>query len=346
MAIIDKPSSFFLTQIYSGNSFSGRELKGFGFNPDMAWIKRRDNNRSHFISDSVRGGNKQLKPNLTGAETTATGYIQSFIADGFTLGSDGDSNASGGTYVAWAWRASGSTVSNSEGSITSTVSVNETSGCSISTYAGTGGGKTFGHGLGVAPKMFIIKNRSSGDYNWAVWHASLANPATGRLSFTTAATNNNSAYWNNTAPTSTLISLGSDAGGNTNGNNYVCWAFSEKQGYSKMGKYTGNGDANGAFVTTSFRPAFIMLKAVAGTEDWRMYDNKRVGFNSSNFTLYANLNNVEATDIDLDILSNGFKCRRNSGGFNNSGSQYIYIAFAENPFVTSRANGSVPATAR
>jgi hypothetical protein len=348
MAIIDKPSDYFNTKLYTGNG-STQSITGIGFQPDWSWFKVRSEVGSHRLVDAVRGNTKYLYSNATDAEETVATNVTSFDSDGYTLG-NGSINESARTYASWNWLASNTTASNTDGNITSTVSANTTSGFSIVSYTGTGGGKTVGHGLGVAPKMFILKNRSSGDYNWSVWHGDLSTPTTARLSInTTAAQSNNSSYWNDGVPNSTILNLGSDAGGNASGDNYIAYCFAEKQGYSKFGSYTGNGSTDGTFVYTGFKPAFVMTKRTDTTSNWHMYDSKRDVDNGVTFELRANNTDAETDVFDViaeyraDFLSNGFKVKTTQSSMNASGGSYIYMAFAENPFVTSTG---VPACAR
>ena len=339
---INKSDDYFTTQTYSGNSFDGRELLNFGFAPDMAWVKRRDAARSHFIADTIRGGNKQLKVNLTGAETTYTGYIQSFLSDGFSLGADGDSNATGGTYVSWAWKGGGASSANTDGSISSTVSANTTSGFSVVTFTGTEANATVGHGLSSAPKMIIVKNRNIAS-QWYSYHSSLGATKTVKLN-TTDAEATVSVVWNDTAPTSSVFSVGTGNEVNGSGNSMIAYCFAEKQGFSKFGSYTGNGNADGTFVYTGFKPAFVMYKqsSLAG-EYWHIQDSTRNPNNGVDKDLYPNLSNAESTysSPSVDFVSNGFKFKTSATGMNTSGATYIYMAFAEQPLV-----GDNPATAR
>jgi hypothetical protein len=315
----------------------------------MVWTKARSGTygtQDHAIIDVVRGVTKTIRPNQTSTEGTETNTITSFDTDGYTIGGDnGKFNQSSTEYVSWNWLANGSGSANTDGTISSTVSANTTSGFSIVSYTGTGSVGTVGHGLGVAPAMIITKNRDSGGSGyWGVYHQSLGN---GKALFLnrTDASGTNVAYWNNTSPTSSIITLGSNHG--TNGPHaMICYAFAEKQGFSKFGSYTGNGNADGTFVYTGFKPAFIIIKgAVSGNgnaaQSWELYDNKRLGYNVDNNSIFPNTNSAESTGDRIDILSNGFKIRINSDGVNDNNSTYIYMAFAEQPLV-----GDNPATAR
>jgi hypothetical protein len=340
---LDKPTDYFNTVLYVGNN-STNVITGVGFQPDFVWLKDRVNANSHNVYDVVRGTTKALLPNLTNAEITRTTGLTSFDSDGFTLGSYGGHNESSGN-VAWNWLAdntSGS--SNTDGSITSTVSANTTSGFSIVSYTGNGTLSTVGHGLSSSPSFFVIKDRDNGTYDWFAYHKSLGATKYLRLSGTDASTTS-SVLWNDTEPTSSVFTIGgSFLGGNTNGNNYIAYCFAEVKGFSKIGSYVGNGNADGTFVYTGFKPAFVLLKNYGAAGDsWQLHDNKRLGYNVDNNILFPNTSGTESTADVIDILSNGFKLRTTASGWNSSGGSYIYMCFAENPFVTST---SIPCTAR
>ncbi len=273
-------------------------------------------------------------------------------SDGFVLteGNHGTSsirsllnNHSGSTHVAWGWKAGGSASSNSDGATSSSVSANTTAGFSIMTYTGTGSTTTLGHGLGVVPKWIIVKNRGRVK-DWCVYHVSLGETHKIELNDSQAASDDN-AVWNDTAPTSSVFTVGpSDERTNASSDTYVAYCFAEKKGYSKFGSYTGNGNADGTFVYTGFKPAYLLIKNISsGSTNWHIYDNKRLGYNVDNNMSRANLSNADQTDDDLDIVSNGFKLRRVTSALSTSGDTYIYMAFAESPFVNS--NG-VPNNAR
>jgi len=339
---INKGSSYFNTVLYTGNG-STQSITGVGFQPDWVWVKSRSGAFNHEVIDVIRGGGVGLFPNLTNAESGGRA-LSGFISDGFTLnGNDTTSNNSGSTYASWNWKANGAGVSNTSGTISSTVSANTTAGFSIVSYTGNGSaGATVGHGLGAVPKMIIIKNRDDTD-SWEIYHASLG--ATKYMQFTTAAAATNINRWNDTAPTSSVFSLGTEAGVNQSTENFIAYCFADVKGYSKFGSYTGNGSTNGTFVYTGFKPAFIMLKSSSsGAVGWITHDNKRIGFNPNNYYVEPNNSNAESADTDkILLLSNGFKLISTSASWNSSGETYIYMAFAENPFVTS---GGIPTTAR
>jgi hypothetical protein len=343
MAIIDKPSDYFNTKLYTGTGGSSNSVTGVGFQPDWLWLKSRSNTYPHFIYDVVRTNRSALFSNNTNAEDTgASNQMTSFNSDGFTVVDDGGSvgtNASGATFASWNWKANGAGSANTDGSISSTVSANTTSGFSIVSYTGTGSVATVGHGLGVAPKMILFKNRTTAS-NWLVYHEAIGNTKNLYLDATNAE-HDRSDTFNDTSPTSSVFTVGT-ADLNTSANSIIAYCFAEKQGYSKFGSYTGNGSADGTFVYTGFKPAFIIVKSATEARNWRLWDNKRSTYNLTDKILYPDLSNAEATgDSEIDMLSNGFKLRKTSD--NTSGETYIYMAFAENPFVTSTG---VPATAR
>ncbi len=339
---VNKSTDYFNTKLYTGNG-STQSITGVGFAPDMVWTKKRSATDFHAINDKVRGALKIIFPNTTDAEDTSSGCLTSFDSDGFSLGSNSGFNANTATFASWNWLANGAGSSNTDGSITSTVSANTTSGFSISTYTGTGANATVGHGLGVAPSIVLCKNTSTTS-NWEMYHSSIGAGGQITLNNTNAAGNDGNILWNSTAPTSSLFSVGTNVATNNSGSTMIAYCFAEKTGFSKFGEYTGNENANGTFVYTGFKPAFVMIKnRGASSTDWFIHDNKRLGYNEKNYGLFPNLTNAEATDINLDLLSNGFKLRRSTNQLNHAGNYYIYMAFAEAPLVGSN---NVPANAR
>jgi hypothetical protein len=342
MAQINKSSEYFNTKLYTGNDTTNA-ITGVNFQPDLVWIKGRDSAYYHQLVDVIRGVNKPIRSNLTAAEATLSDSFNSFDSDGFTLGGDGDTdnfNNSGQNYVAWNWLANGSGASNTDGSITSTVSANTTSGFSIVKWTGTGSNATVGHGLGKEVKFFITKRTDSSGDNWYAYHSSLGGTKYLHPNNTSAAGTAISPF-NNTNPTSTTISAGTDLSGSSS--THIAYCFSEVKGFSKFGSYTGNGNADGTFVYTGFAPAFVMIKMTSGSDSWFMYDNKRSPFNVRGKYLVADGSGTDSNANAFDFVSNGFKIRTTASSFNGSGSSYIYMAFAENPLVGT--NG-VPATAR
>ena len=333
---IDNPFKFFNTKLTTGTG-SSQAVTGVGFQPDWIWGKRRDSTGHNSLFDSVRGITKGLESNQTNVEFTSTDYYSSFDSDGFTIaaGASGAGNGSSQTAVQWCWLAGGSASSNGDGSITSSVSANTTAGFSIVSYTGTGANATVGHGLGVKPDMIINKTRDSTAQMWSVYHSSRG--ATKHLGLDrTNAEDTGSAYYQDTEPTSSVFSVGSEAATNYSSAALIAYCFAEVKGYSKFGQYTGNGNADGSFVYTGFKPAWVMIKqSSASGEGWHIFDNKREGYNVDNDPLLANTNGAEGTSDMIDLLSNGFKLRTTSEAVNESSATYIYMALAENPFVTS-----------
>ena len=273
-----------------------------------------------------------MSSNATDAAGTRAGTLTAFNSDGFSLGNDSTyagTNLDATSYVAWNWKANGAGSSNTSGSITSTVSTNTTSGFSVVTYTGTGSNATVGHGLGVTPSMVIVKNRGSA-VDWAVWHTSIANTQYLILNSSTSAATNTTA-WNSTTPTSTVFSIGTLTSTNTSAATYVAYCFAPIAGYSAFGSYTGNGSADGPFVFTGMRPAFVMIKRTSSTGDWFIYNNKTSLANVVAPYLVANTSGAEGTYTTLDFLSNGFKLRVSDAEVNGSGSTIIFMAFAEAP---------------
>jgi hypothetical protein len=319
--------------LYTGTGSSNTIVNAGSFPPALVWLKRRSAAESHGWWDTVRGGSLRLESNTTGAESSTTDRFSGITSTGFTVTStDPQTNASGSTYVGWQWRGSDSSaVTNTAGSITSTVSANTTAGFSIVTYTGTGANATVGHGLGVAPSMAIIKRRSTSGSNWLVYHVSMT--ATSALYLnTTEAKQTFSDIWNNTAPTSTVMSLGTTDNCNLNGGTYVGYFFAAVAGYSAFGSYTGNGSSDGPFIFTGFRPRFVMCKRTNTTGDWVINDTSRNPSNVMNLWLYPNVSDAETTFTFCDFVSNGFKIRAGPTALNNNGDSYIYMAFAESPF--------------
>jgi hypothetical protein len=320
--------------LYTGNN-TGQTITNAGaFRPDFLWIKVRTNTYDHTLADSVRGVSAFLASNTTAAEGTNS-ELTSFNSNGFTLGATGSMarNVSGQNYVAWQWQAGqGTNTTNTAGSITSTVSVNANAGFSIVTYTGNGtNGATIGHGLGVAPRWVIVKRRNSSGDDWLHYHISLG--ATQSVAFDTNAAITSSTRWNNTAPSSTVVTLGTSTGVNANGGTYVAYCWSAIPGFSAFGSYTANASADGPFIYTGFRPRWILFKRSTSATNWYLIDTSVSPINASTAGLYPNTSAGESTEGAVDILSNGFKCRVSSGAFNfPSGETFIYMAFAENPF--------------
>ena len=328
---IDNPELYFQVKAYSGTgddnagtddslalTFDGSE----NMQPDLMWFKGRNFADNHVVIDSVRGVTKAVYPDSNAAETTQSHYLKTIDSDGMTLGDSGIMNRSGRTYVAWCWKESAD------------------SGFDIVSYTGNSTDRTISHSLSAVPKVIIIKNRSTTNW-WHTYHHKIGNNYEVYLNVNNAKGSTDA--YQSTDPTSSVFSLDDSVDGtNGDGNSLIAYLFAPKQGYSAMGSYTGNGNADGPFIYTGFRPAMIIVKSATETRNWRLWDNKRSTFNLTDEILYPDLNNAEATgDSEIDMLSNGFKLKKNSD--NTSGETYIYMAFAEAPFVNS--NG-VPCNAR
>ena len=345
---IDDPSAYFQTALWTGDGNDNKQITNDGnsdLKPDLVWLKDRTQAESHAWFDSSRGASVRLQSNNTNAESTESATQKSFTTDGFTVGTSSSVNngSNPDQYAAWQWKANGGTTStNTAGTINTTIQTNTTAGFSICTHDGNGtAGATFGHGLGVKPD-FIIAKRRDGITNWRCYHSDLGATKTILLN-TTDASFDSSDSWNNTEPTSTLVSVGSGSRTNATGSPILFYIFASKQGYSKFGSYVGNGNANGTFVYTGFKPAMVITKKSSVTGgNWTIYDNKRDPFNVADKVLLPNASNADQTVINFDFVSNGFKCR-NSGSENENGTTFIYMAFAENPFTTSTG---IPTTAR
>ena len=342
---IDNPELYFQTKLYAGTgsaqsvTFDGSE----DMQPDWVWGKGRDVANLHALFDSVRGTGKALYTDRTNAEENQAQGVTAFNSDGFSMGTLGDLNASSKNFVAWNWKAGGSASSNSNGSITSSVSANTTAGFSIVKYTGTGSNATVGHGLGAVAKMIIFKVLDSAT-DWRVYHVGAGN--TGALDLnSTDAIQTNSVFFQDTTPTSSVFSIGTGSDVNTSSQSHIAYCFSDVKGYSKFGSYTGNGNADGTFVYTGFRPAWVITKNIGSSHSWWILDNKRDALNPTNGRLVAEESNVEdSAGNSHDFLSNGFKLRTSgSADVNGSGDTMVYMAFAESPFVNS---SGIPCNAR
>ena len=347
---INKSTDYFNTVTYTGNTTDDRTISGVGFQPDWNWTKNRSASQDHWLADVVRGSTKIIRSNGTNAELTApsNGSISSFNSDGYVLqaGSSADLNynTENNNYVSWNWKAGGGQgSSNTDGSInTIYTSVNTTAGFSISRYTGTGANATIGHGLGAVPQVVIARNITDTE-QWTTYHVGL--DATAPQNYhvrlnTNDARVDEASVWNDTAPTSSVFSVGSSGAPNGSGDNHIAYCFAEKTGYSKFGSYTGNGNADGTFVYTGFKPAMIILKNTETAKDWNIWDNKR-GFNGVNKLLYPSLTNSEGSGEYIDLLSNGFKLRDTNNKW-NSAEKFIYMAFGQSLV----GSNNVPCTAR
>jgi hypothetical protein len=312
-------------------------VNGTAMQPDWVWVKSRSAATDHKLTDVVRGVTKALISDTTGAETTDTNGLTAFGSTGFTLGTDTVYNNSGATYVGWQWKANGAGVSNTNGTLTSTVSANTTAGFAVVTYTGTGANATVGHGLGVAPSMIIFKSRTQASVDWPTYHISTGNDGGCNLNETAAKTTASTRF-NNTTPTSTVFSVGSAVQTNGSTQSMLAYVFAAVAGYSAFGSYTGNGSTDGPFVYTGFRPRFIMTHRTDGSgSNWIIFDTSRSPYNAAALALLPNSSAAEAAEDPVDLLSNGFKIRATGNAFNTSGGTYIYACFAENPFKYSLA---------
>jgi hypothetical protein len=334
--VVTKPSTVMDVKLYTGNG-STQTISGLGFSPDLVWYKSRSSAvYNHGLFDIVRGTSAMLRSNTTDAESTISG-VTAFNSDGFTLGSDNGGNESGGSMVAWTWDAGSSTVTNTQGSISSQVRANASAGFSIVTYTGTGAAATVGHGLGVAPFLIIVKSRvATLNTSWAIYHKDIGSDKW--ISFdTSGASSSTAGAWNSTAPTSSVFSIGTFSIVNESTKTYVAYCFAPVAGYSAYGLYTGNGSADGSFTYLGFLPKLILIKRTDTTSNWTILDTSRLGYNVDNDPLYPNLADAEGTTDLLDITSNGFKLRSTDASVNASGGTYIFAAWASNPFQYSRA---------
>ena len=342
-----QPSDFFSTNLWTGTGVDDLTPTGVGFSSAFTWMKKRDGADNYALYDTARGATKRVMCNEPDPESTITTGLKSWTSDGFVLGTDAEGNANTKTYVGWNWKGGTTSGITTDGSTTitpSAYSFNQTSGFSALAYTGNAtSGANLAHGLGVAPEMVIVKNLID-TVNWSVYHKDMetSSPEDWQIQLDTdSASTNNATMWNDTAPDAVNMVLGN--GGNTNGSSddMVAYCFTGKKGYSKFGYYYGNGNADGTFVHTGFRPAFILIKRNHATGNWQIFDDKRLGYNGGNSYLSPNDTAVENTGGQIDILSNGFKMR-NTGTYTNASlSTYIYAAFAEFPFVSSNSKATV-----
>jgi hypothetical protein len=336
MPAITKPNLHFDATTYTGTG-SALSVTNGGFQPDLVWIKPRSITGNHGLFDSVRGFSKSVRANATRVEDTSPANydLTAFNSNGFSVGPSNyiDTSTNGATVVAWQWKAGGTAVTNTSGTLTSQVSVNATAGFSVVTYTGSVSyPQTIGHGLGAVPQFIIVKDRSR-ITNWAVYHASVGNTKALYLNATDAAYADEG-FWDNTSPTSTVFTGDNGVGYTTNGavDNYVAYCWTPIAGYSAFGSYTGNGSADGPFVFTNFRPRFVLIRSTSNLREWFIVDTARNSFNVANSPIRANASAAEGSDTITDIVSNGFKLRSSDTAFNGSGETYIYAAFAEAPF--------------
>ena len=343
---INKSTDYFNTVLHTG----ANKTVSVGFEPSFSWVKERDA-AGHALFDAVRGATKLLESNSTNAEATLSDSLTSFTSDGFVLGADSGGYVGGSSQatVSWNWRGNGAGSSNTDGTITSTVSANTTAGFSIVKWTGTASAGTIGHGLGVAPKVVLVKRYSTSGGGWLMQHGDLTGATYVVKLSATSVEENDGANFNSAFPTSSVFSVYNSNNTNKSGDLHIAYCFAEKQGYSKFGSYTGNANANGPFIYTGFKPAMIFLKNINdGAKNWEIIDNKRPssGQNPADDILFPDTADPESssqTDRLVDFVSNGIKIRGNSAQMNGSGNKFIYLAFAEVPLVGSN---NVPATAR
>ena len=327
MAIIDRPTDYFRTKLYTGNGSDGQVItydESENMTPNFVWIKERNATSQNKLIDSVRGADKAMSSSNITADDTFQYFADFDDANGFTIGStNGATNQNNNTFASWNWK--------------------ELAGVfDIVSFTGNGTARTIAHNLGVVPTMYIVKNRDTVDLQWRVYHKSFG--ATKHFALDNIQVVGDAAsVFNDTEPTSSVFSVGTDDAANKNTDNLICYLFADSS-MSKMGSYSGSGNADGPFIHTKFKPAFIMIKRTDAENDWLIQDSKRYPSNQSVAkVLKANSAVVEGDTANLDILSNGFKLRNTTTNINVSGSTYIYMCFAEQPFVTSTG---VPATAR
>ena len=342
--IIDKSDDYFETKLYTGNGGT-LNVTGLDFAPNWVWIKSRSSSRVHCLFDTVRGATKRLQTNEGDTEYTTSNSLTGFNSDGFSLGSYNQSNEGSANFVSWNWKAGTAVSGTTSGSGTGKAysgSVNTDAGFSIIKYLGNGSaGHTIPHHLGAVVKMIILK-RVDASSNWSTYHVGMGNGKSLPINESEAPTTATS-FWNDTTPTSSVFTVGSISNTNSNNSSIIAYSFADVKGYSKFGSYTGNGSTNGTFVYTGFKPAWVLVKKISGSAQWQILDNKRDAYNPAITALFPDSSDADTTSYNTDFLSNGFKLRATTGSRNGSGSTYIYMAFAENPFVTSTG---IPGLAR
>ena len=347
---IKLPQKHFDIVTWDGNGNDNRDISGLEFQPDLVWVKRRNATSDNILVDAVRGNSKYVISNEDDAEATDSNLVQAFNSDGFQIGTDNTVNNSSGTYVAWCWNAGGSNASNTSGTLSSTVRANPTAGFSIVKYTGNStNSQNVGHGLGVPPNLIFAKNLDTTD-DWQVyWNVLTTQAAADHGQLNKSAAFNSGGQggsandkWGDGTVSSTVFSVGGvgDSYTNGNGHEHIAYCFSKVEGYQDIGIYRGNGNTDGAYVMTGFKPALVMIKQASGTRRWIVYDTKRNTYNQTNNELYWSLDSSEnASDshTGIDIVSNGFRCTANNIAINGNGSLYIYLAIAEQPWSLANA---------
>ena len=352
MAIIDKPSDYFRCKLYSGNNNTQNivwDETDTNMKPDMLWIKSIAGNTvfEHVLGNVISGNQKYLVPNSTAAQVSNGNVINTFNTNGFSVGGATQVSEGGRSYASWGWKASNTTASNTTGSINSTVSVSTNSRFSVVSYTGNQtSGATVGHGLGAVPAMFMVKNLNDAEA-WQVYHKDLTSASYHLVLNERDAEASNTSRWNGAAPTSSVFTLGNNDTVNNVNIPYIAFCFADSL-VSKFGTYVGTGNASGPYIHLGFKPAIIMIKSRSSSSTWHLADNKRAGYNPRNYRIQPNDANAQYTgsEINTDFLAQGFKLRNTDTDTNGGGPTYIYLAFAENPFVTSTDNNSIPTTAR
>ena len=334
---INKSTDYFNTKIYTGNGSDNHAITGVGFQPDWVWLKNRATSNSHYLQDALRGATKNLKSDATDAEETRADSLKSFDSDGFTLGTETAINGNGNNLVSWNWKAgttgSGSTTGAGTAK-TYNYSVNTTAGFSIVKYVGNGtAGQQIPHHLGAVPHFIMLKPLDRSD-NWRIYHKGIDDSAPEDYFLkinSNAARVDNSDVWNDTAPTSTYFTIGSNAGVGANDEEFIAYCFTEKNGYSKFNRYTANGNSDGTFVYTGLKPAIVHTKVIAAADNWALWDNKRGSYNVIKPMLRGDAAQAESNNgsYKVDFLSNGFKWRSNDSKINGDGTSYIYVAFGQ-----------------
>ena len=343
--VIDKSTAHFTPKLWSGNS-SSQAINGLEFAPNWVWGKNRSGTQPHQLLDTTRGANNILSSNTSTGNVVDSQILNSFNSDGFTLGSQDQLNDTGQTYVGWNWKAGTTSGIATDATTTitpSSYSFNQTAGFSIIRYSGNGvDGAYLPHGLGASPKVMIVKRLNDNGEDWYMYNTALGNQKYMKLN-SAAAISGTDGMWGSYTPDSVNMKMSNDAQIGASGGTFIMYCFADIQGYSKISSYIGSGNTNGTFVYTGFKPSWVLIKNTAASEAWFLYDNKR-GVNGAMKALFPDENAADGGAADnIDLLSNGFKLRTAGAILNSSGAEFIYMAFAENPFVTSTG---IPGLAR
>ena len=342
---VNKSTDYYNTVKYTATAGT-TSVTGVGFQPSIVWTKDTGRTETPPIYDAVRGAGKRLLTSQANAENDEGSNGISFDADGFTTGQDGSSGQDGNDYVSWNFKGAGSGSANTDGSISSTVSVDTTAKQSIVKWTGTGANATVGHGLGTTPALILMKNLVDSEH-WVVYHESLGNTQIVQLN-TTSGFKVNSKYFNDTSPTNSVFTVGDGGEVNGSGDGMIAYCFSNNPGYFQTGQYWGNANNDGPFIVTGFRPSLVIIKNYADSSgasnnggNWGMWDNKREGYNPENEVLYANVTNAQGTTNFLDFFGSGFKITNSDSAFNNNNDRYLYFAVGQ----TMSGTNNVPCNA-